>query len=99
MDLLPTGSDTKIFEVKTQKVNVIIKSKKAHPVLAGDNSGSHDSTIVFMGDDIQEIRLKESSNVIPIDNNHNIQYVGFRTAPLFFEQNDYEIIIKGADTA
>lgn len=95
MDLLPTGSDTKILEVRTQKVNVILKSKKAHPLLVGDNSGSFDSTIVFMGEDIQEIRLRESSNAIPIDNNQNIHYVGFQTAPLFFEQNDYEIIIKG----
>jgi len=95
MDLLPTGSDTKIFEVKTKKVNVVIRSKKAHPIIVGEQPGSHHSTIVFSGDDIQEVRLKGSEDALPFDDNSYIHSVGFRTAPLFFEQSDYEIVIKG----
>ena len=57
MDLLPTGSDTKIFEVKTREVHVIIKSKKTQSPFI-DQYGINDSTIIFSGDGIQEIRLK-----------------------------------------
>lgn len=99
MDLLPTGSNTKIFEVKTPKVNVVLKSKKAHPIIIGDQSGNQDSTIIFSGDNIQEIRLKGSDDVLPLDDRSYVHSVGFRTAPLFFEQNDYEIIIKGTSNA
>lgn len=95
MDLLPTGSETKIFELKTRKVNVVVKSKKAQPIIVGDQLGSHDSTIVFLGDDIQEIRLKANDNALPLDYSSQIHSVGFRTVPLFFEQSDYEIVIKG----
>ena len=32
MVLLPTGSDTKIFEVRTSKAHVILKGKKSQPL-------------------------------------------------------------------
>lgn len=94
MELLPTGSDAKIFEVITEKVHVIMKGKKSQSPFI-DQSGSNDSTIVFSGDGIQEIRLKNYSDTLTYSNG-NYQYsFGFYTAPLLYEQNDYEIVIKG----
>jgi len=93
MVLLPTGSDTKIFEVRTGKVHVILKGKKSQSVQ--HHSVDRDSTIVFFGDNIQEIRLKDSENALPLDSNNSQYSVGYSTAPLFYEQQDYEIIIKG----
>ena len=95
MDLLPTGSDVKIFEVKTKKVHVIVKGKKSQPPFIIDQSESNDSTIIFSGNCIQEIRLKNYSNTLPFSNGNNQHSIGFHTAPLFYEQSDYEIIIKG----
>lgn len=94
MDLLPTGSDTKIFEVKTREVHVIIKSKKTQSPFI-DQYGINDSTIIFSGDGIQEIRLKNYSNNLTFSSNNYHNSIGFYTSPLFYEQNDYEIIIKG----
>ena len=34
MDLLPTGSDSKIFEVKTNEVHVIMKGKNHNLLLS-----------------------------------------------------------------
>ncbi len=95
MDLLPIGSETKIFEVKNKKVNVFLKSKKVQPIIVGNQPGSYDSSIIFAGDDIQEIRFKGSENSLPYDCKLHIHSVGYRTFPLFFEQSDYEIVIKG----
>ena len=94
MDLLPTGSDLNIFEVKTKEIHVIMKSKKSQSPFI-DQLGSNDSTIIFSGDGIQEIRLKNSDNAVAFSNNYYQHCYGFYTAPLFYEQNDYEIIIKG----
>lgn len=95
MDLLPTGSEYKIFEVKTNVLNVIVKNKKAHPVFIDKGQENPDSTIVFSGVDIKEIRLKGTENALPLDHDSPSRSIGFRTVPLFYEQNDYEIIIKG----
>lgn len=97
MDLLPTGSDTKIFEIKTKKVHVVVKGKKSQSSFIIDQSGSNDSTIIFSGDDIQEIRLKNYSDTTPFSNDNDQYSIGFHTAPLFYEQSDYEIIIKGIE--
>lgn len=98
MVLLPTGSETKILEVKTTKAHVIIKSKKSQPFFRHEHSIEHDSTIIFFGDEIEEIRLKDCNNITPLDTNNNY-CIGYNTIPLFFEQHDYEIIIKGAGDA
>ena len=95
MDLLPTGSDSKIFEVKTNEVHVIMKGKKSQSPFI-NHSGSNDSTIVFFGNNIREIRLKNYNNNLTFDNNSKYS-IGIYTAPLFYEQNDYEIIIKGIE--
>lgn len=95
MDLLPTGSDSKIFEVKTNEVHVIMKGKKSQSPFI-NHSGSNDSTIVFFGNNIRKIRLKNYNNNLTFDNNSKYS-IGIYTAPLFYEQNDYEIIIKGIE--
>lgn len=97
MDLLPTGSDTKIIDVKTKKAHVIVRSKKAHAPFILEQSANHDSSIIFYGDDIQEIRLKNINDVLPFENGNDRHSIGFYTSPLFYEQSDYEIIIKGID--
>lgn len=94
MVLLPTGSDTKIFEVKTEKVTVIMKSKKKQPML-NNQAMDHDSTIVFAGTEIYEILLKGYEKSSQINENLLLHSVALQTEPIFYEQTDYEIVIKG----
>ena len=80
MALLPTGSD-KILEINTAEVNIVIKSKKNWSGKMLDQS----SSIVIDGHDIKRINI-EAAGVCE-EYNLNI-------APVFFEQTDYEIIIR-----
>ena len=52
--------------------------------------------LLFFGNNIREIRLKNYNNNLTFDNNSKYS-IGIYTAPLFYEQNDYEIIIKGIE--
>ena len=89
MALLPTGSN-KVLEINTTEVNIVIKSKKVQTGTTLDQS----SSVAVDGHHIKRINIEtadiceEYEEIIAVST-HNIS-----VPPIFFEQTDYEIIIK-----
>ena len=91
MALLPTGSD-KVLEIHTSEVNIVIKAKKARPGEYQEKS----SSLVVAGYHVKRIHIPAAGV--------RTEYVGseygsyeIAVPPLFFEQTDYEIIIKSVN--
>lgn len=95
MDLHPTGSNQKLIEVRTKCVDVVIKGKKTSPLYTDNGSSPLDSVIYFTGRDVLEIGLKDGEDAKELKDNIAGNSMGYHIAPLFFEQCNYEIIIKG----
>ncbi len=91
MALLPTGSD-KLIEITTEKLNVVIKSRKNWQ---GDIS-NRSSSLVLDGRRIKEVNLWALEDSIECED-LNYAHYDFEIPPIFFEQTDYEIIIKSND--
>lgn len=89
MASLPTGSN-KILEIITDKVNVVIKSKKTWSGNVNDRS----SSVVVEGYNIRNIRIP-AINEDSLNNNIGFAQYNISLPPVFFEQTDYEIIVKG----
>ena len=91
MALLPTGSD-KLLEIRTDKVNIVIKSKKKITVLPSNEARS--SSLAINGYNIERIKV-ESQGIEELYQDakgYSVQQLS--VSPLFFEQTDYELIIK-----
>lgn len=91
MALLPTGSD-KLLEIRTDKVNVVIKSKKK--ITALPTSEEQYSSLAINGYNIERVKVASQE----IDELY-LESKGYTSQnrtiyPLFFEQTDYELIIK-----
>ncbi len=91
MALLPTGSD-KLLEISTEKLNVVIKSRRDWQ---GDLS-NRSSSLVLDGKKIREVKISAIEENIECENLDYAHY-DFEIPPIFFEQTDYEIIIKSND--
>ena len=91
MALLPTGSD-KLLEINTEKLNVVIKSSRSWQ---GDTS-NRSSSLVLDGRNIKEVKIAATEEDIECENFDYAHYE-FEIPPIFFEQTDYEIIIKSND--
>lgn len=89
MALLPTGSD-KILEINTAEVNIVIKSKKNWSGKMLDQS----SSIVIDGHDIKRINIEAAGVCEEFDDCADAAVYNLNIAPVFFEQTDYEIIIR-----
>lgn len=91
MALLPTGSD-KLLEIRTDKVNVVIKSKKKITALPASEEQS--SSLVINGYNIERVKVDSQGidELYPETKGYTSQ--SLTIYPLFFEQTDYELIIK-----
>ena len=96
MASLPTGSN-KILEVQSGNIHVVIKAKNLHPNLINESISKQSSALRITGFDVSSVKvlgeekIAESNGAVGMSS-HNIH-----TAPIFFEQTDYEIIIKSTD--
>ena len=88
MALLPTGSN-KLLEIKTEEINIVIKSKKQWQ----DKNPDISSSIVVEGYHVQSMYLRTEPERITYD---KAEYMCLEhpIKPLFFEQTDYEILIS-----
>ncbi|WP_026496708.1 restriction endonuclease-like protein [Butyrivibrio sp. WCD3002] len=91
MALLPTGSD-KLLEICTEKLNVVIKSRKSW---SGDSS-DRCSSLVLDGKRIKSVKIATIEGDIECEELDYAHY-DFEVPPFFFEQTDYEVIIKSND--
>lgn len=91
MALLPTGSD-KLLEIRTDKVNVVIKSKKKITALPASEEQS--SSLAINGYNIERVKVASQGidELYPESKGYTSQ--NLTIYPLFFEQTDYELIIK-----
>lgn len=88
MVLLPTGSN-KILEVHTSEINIVIKTKKAWSGISTHKI----SSVIIDGNHIKQI------NILAVESDTECKGAEFgryeiAAPPLFFEQTDYEIIIR-----
>ena len=96
MDSQPTGSNELIY-VQTEKVSVTIKGKASHPSFQGIEYTDRDSSLKVHCVDAFEISLKNKS-AAGISSKLGEEYSGvYSVAPIFYEQQQYEIIIEAAD--
>ena len=96
MDLLPTGSDELVY-IQTGKVNLTIKGLAAHPNFQGVEYKEGDSVFKLSCSDPYELSLKGCAATGPdvvVGHVHSGEYA---VAPLFYEQQRYEIVIEGND--
>ena len=96
MASLPTGSN-KILEVQSGNIYVVIKAKNLHPNLTNESISKQSSALRITGFDVSSVKvlgeekIAEGSGAVGMSS-HNIHI-----APIFFEQTDYEIIVKSTD--
>ena len=95
MDSLRTGSNELVY-IQTDKVSITIKGQAAHPNFSGAEYMSGDSTLKVYCSDSFECSLKGQAAVGNFIYG-NICSGIYTVAPMFFEQQRYEIIIEAID--
>lgn len=96
MDLQLTGSN-ELLCVQTEKVSVIIKGKATHPNFQGIEYKSGDSSIKVHCIDNFKITLKDGVFSQFSSKNGEISTGIYSIYPMFYEQQQYEIIIEAVD--
>ena len=93
MASLHTGSDELVY-IQTDKVSVTIKGPASHPHNQGAEHLEQESFLKVFCDESYEINLKGDAELV------SKQVIGaaclgeYRTVPLFYEQQRYEIVIE-----
>ncbi len=93
MDLLHIGSDELVY-IQTQAVNLTIKGPAAHPSFQGIEYHEGDSIFKLSCSDEYELSLKnctDAGHTMVLGDVYSGEY---SVAPLFYEQQRYEIIIE-----
>ena len=96
MDLLPTGSN-KLLEIQTGNIYVVIKSKNSSPNLTNKSILQQPSELRVTGLDVRSVKISGEEKVAIGNGAIGASFYSIRTVPLFFEQTDYEIIVKSID--
>ena len=95
MDSLHTGSDELVY-IQTEKVSVTIKGQASHPSLQGVEYTDGDSTFKVFCNDQFSCKIKGQDIFDELRNGRPSSGI-FTITPLFFEQQQYEIIIEAVD--
>ena len=96
MDSQLTGSNELLY-VQTEKVSVTIKGKAAHPNFQGIEYKNGDSSIkVYCVDDFQ-MTLRDGDVPQFSSRNGEISTGIYSIYPMFYEQQQYEIVIEAVD--
>ena len=90
MDLLHTGSDELIY-IQTEKVNVTVKGQATHPSFQNVEISDEESILKVHSIDTFEMTVR-GETVIDGVNTYSLNL-----APIFYEQQRYEIIIEAKD--
>ena len=90
MDLLHTGSDELIY-IQTEKVNVTVKGQATHPSFQNVEISDEESILKVHSIDTFEMTVR-GETVIDGVNTYSLN-----VAPIFYEQQRYEIIIEAKD--
>ena len=93
MASLRTGSNELVY-IQTDKVSVTIKGQASHPNAQGAEYTEKDSIFKVFCDDRYEIALKGEFEPVAERVIGNACLGEYRTIPIFYEQQRYEIIIE-----
>ena len=96
MDLLPTGSN-KILEIQSGNIYIVIKSKNLHPNILNKDILTQPSNIHVFGLGIKNIKIFGNEKIAADNDGVSASSHKYPTFPLFFEQTDYEVVIKSED--
>ncbi len=96
MASLPTGSDELVY-IETEKIRLTVKGSAAHPDNPGAEYTDKDSTLKVYCDESFDIDLKGESALVSEYTLGHTCYGEYTTIPIFFEQQNYEIIIESLD--
>jgi len=93
MASLRTGSNELVY-IQTDKVSVTIKGQASHPNTQGAEHAEMDSFLKVFCDETYEIDLKGDAEPVSEQVIGNACLGEYRTVPIFYEQQRYEIIIE-----
>ena len=96
MALLPTGSD-KLLEIQSGNIYVVIKSKNPHPNLTNESILQQHSELRVTGVNVNSVKIFGEEKIAADNGAIGASSYNICTSPLFFEQTDYEIIVKSSD--
>lgn len=96
MDSLPTGSD-RVLEIQSGNIHVVVKSKNPHPKLTNKSILEQPSEVRVTGEDITSVRIRGAEKAAEHNGPSCASTYCIATAALFWEQTDYEIIVKSTD--
>lgn len=93
MASLRTGSDELVY-IQTDQVSVTIKGRASHPNHQGAERSEKESFLKVFCDEPFEINLKGDAEPAATRVTGNACLGEYRTVPLFYEQQRYEIVIE-----
>ena len=96
MGSLPTGSD-KLLEIQSGNIYVVIKSKNPHPNLTNKSILQQPSELRVTGVDVNSVKIFGEEKIAAGNGVVGASFYSIHTSPLFFEQTDYEVIVKSRD--
>ena len=96
MGSLPTGSD-KLLEIQSGETYVVIKSKNPHPNLTNKSILQQPSELRVTGVDVTSVKIFGEEKIAANNGAVGASFYNIHTSPLFFEQTDYEVIVKSRD--
>lgn len=92
----PTGSD-KVLEVQSGNVSVVIKPKNLHPNLVNKSILNQSSELRITGMNISSVKILGEEKVADGNGVIGVSSHNIHIHPIFFEQTDYEIIVKSSE--
>ena len=96
MDSLPTGSD-KLLEIQSGNIYVVIKSKNPHPNLTNISILRQPSELRVTGVNVNSVKIFGEEKIAAGNGAIGASFYNIHTSPLFFEQTDYEVIVRSTD--
>ena len=96
MDSRPIGSD-KLLEIQSGNIYVVIKSKNSHPNLTNESILQQPSELRVTGMNVQSVKIFGEEKIAAGNGAVGASFYNIHTSPLFFEQTDYEIIVRSKD--
>ena len=96
MGSLPTGSN-KLLEIQSGNIYVVIKSKNPHPNLTNPSILQQPSELRVTGVNVSSVKIFGEEKIAAGNGAVGASFYSIHTSPLFFEQTDYEIIVRSTD--
>ena len=96
MGSLPTGSD-KLLEIQSGNIYVVIKSKNSHPNLTNTSILQQPSELRVTGVNVNSVKIFGEEKIAAGNGAVGASFYNIHTSPLFFEQTDYEMIVRSTD--